>query len=256
MTTTHKYSVIIVDDEPQSITTLAGDLKTYGDIEVVKTESSPQKARKSIIKEQPDLLFLDMEMPQITGVELLQSIREDIHSDMHVVFYSVFDKYMIDALRNSAFDFLLKPYKKEELDNIITRLRESRHTSTQNNFEQSLRRMLDENTKFCLQTMTDLLFLRYSEILFFQYNEGCRCWEVMLTTGKRYRLRTNVKSKDILNFSHDFLRVNVSCIINVEYLASIENSSLRCILYPPFEDIEIVASRRYYSKIKDTLEML
>ncbi len=252
----HKTTVFIVDDEPMSITTLENDLKTYEDLEIVQTETSPLKAQKSIIKQQPDLLFLDMELPQMSGIELLREIKEYIHSDMHVVFYSAFDKYMLDALRSSAFDFLLKPYKQEELAHIIQRVREEQLTDIHNHFEQSLRRLLDEHTKFCLQTMTDLLFLRYSEILCFQYKDDCRCWEVTLTSGKCHRMRMNVKAKDILKLSNTFLRVNMSCIVNVEYLSSIENSTLRCTLYAPFDKMEIIASRRYYSKIKEKLEML
>ena len=58
----------------------------------------------------PDLLFLDVELPDTLGLNLLSEIREDILWDMKVVFYTSYDKYLLQALRESAFDFLLKPF--------------------------------------------------------------------------------------------------------------------------------------------------
>lgn len=61
---------------------------------------------------------------------------------MHVVFYTAYDKYLLDAIRASAFDYLLKPYKLKELDDLITRYRSHIAQSDKVNIEQSLRRML------------------------------------------------------------------------------------------------------------------
>lgn len=249
-----KFSTLIVDDEATAITNLAEDLKSYSDIMIDGTFISAKEAEAAILEVQPDLLFLDMEMPEKNGIELLQSVRDYIQSTLHVVFYSGYDRYMVDAIRNSAFDFLLKPYKKEELDAIIQRLRET--PDDRMKFEESMQHLLNEDRKFALQTMTRLLFLRFSEILFFQYLEDNRCWQVMLTNMNCHRLRLNIKAKDILQMSASFIRINSGCILNVEYLSSIENRTLKCILYAPFTHLELFASRRFLTKIKETLELL
>lgn len=72
---TNTIKTIIVDDEINSIHNLEEDLKAYPEIEILDTITSSQKAKKSIIQYQPDLLFLDVEMPYINGIELLQEIR-------------------------------------------------------------------------------------------------------------------------------------------------------------------------------------
>ncbi|WP_294553162.1 LytTR family DNA-binding domain-containing protein [uncultured Bacteroides sp.] len=248
-------TTIIVDDEINAIQNLSEDLNAYPDINILETTTSALKAQKSIIKLQPDLLFIDIEMPKINGIDLLKEIRPYVHSNMHVVFYSAFDKYMIDALRASAFDYLLKPYQPSELKTIIDRVRK-RIDINANTFEQSMRRLLSDDCKFALQTITSLLLLRCSEILYFRYLDDARCWQVTLTNMECHRLRMTIKAKDILSLSQSFIRINSNCILNIEYLSSIENNTLRCVLYAPFSHLEIIASRRYYSKIKEVLEIL
>ena len=252
---TRDITAIIVDDEINAIQNLAEDLSAYPDIDILDTTTSALKAQKSIVKLQPDLLFIDVEMPKINGIELLQEVRPYMHSNMHVVFYSAFDRYMLDALRASAFDYLLKPYQPDELKQIINRVRKKIDINT-NNFEQSMRRLLSDDSKFALQTMTSLLLLRRSEILYFRYLDDTRCWQVTLTNMEHHRLRMTIKAKEILNLSQSFVRINSNCILNMAYLSSIENNTFRCILYAPFNQLEIIASRRYYSKIKETLEVL
>lgn len=252
---TNTIKTIIVDDEINSIHNLEEDLKAYPEIEILDTITSSQKAKKSIIQYQPDLLFLVVEMPYINGIELLQEIRPYVRNNMRVIFYSAFDKYMLDALRASAFDYLLKPYQTNELKQIVERIKREK-TNNPINFDQAMRQLLSNDCKFAVQTISRLLLLRRSEILYFQYSEDTRCWQMTLTNMEQYRLRLSTKAKDILNFCPSFIRVNTDCILNIDYLSSVENNTLRCILYAPFSHLEISASRRHYSKIKEALNFL
>ena len=252
---TNTIKTIIVDDEINSIHNLEEDLKAYPEIEILDTITSSQKAKKSIIQYQPDLLFLDVEMPYINGIELLQEIRPYVRNSMRVIFYSAFDKYMLDALRASAFDYLLKPYQTNELKQIVERIKREK-TNNPINFDQAMRQLLSNDCKFAVQTISRLLLLRRSEILYFQYSEDTRCLQMTLTNMEQYRLRLSTKAKDILNFCPSFIRVNTDCILNIDYLSSVENNTLRCILYAPFSHLEISASRRHYSKIKEALNFL
>jgi len=162
---------------------------------------------------------------------------------------------MIDALRASAFDYLLKPYQPEELMLIINRIKKRTKTGKAN-FEQSIRRLLADDRKFALHTVTSLLLLRRSDILHFQYFNELRYWQMTLTNMSTHKLRLSTTAKEILSISTAFFQVSQDCIINIDYLASIENKTLRCILYPPFGDLNIYASRRYYSRIKEVLEII
>ncbi len=248
-------TTIIVDDESNSIINLCTDLALYPEIKIIETTTSVEKAKKIIVKHQPDLLFLDIEMPKTNGIELLHEIRSSVHSEMYVVFYSAFDKYMIDALRLSAFDYLLKPYQPEELSYIIERIK-SQIGNGKVNFEQSMRRLLADDHKFALQSITGLLLLRRNEVLYYQYMDDLRSWQITLTNFSTHKLRTGINAKDLLSFSSSFMQISQDCILNTDYLSSIENKTLKCILYPPFNDFNICISRRFYSKIKQQLEIL
>jgi two-component system, LytTR family, response regulator len=83
-----------------------------------------------------------------------------------------------------------------------------------------------------------------------------RSWQITMTDLSVHKLRTGIIAKDLLSFSPSFMQINQECILNTDYIASIENKSLKCILYPPFNNFEIHASRRYYSKLKDQLDIL
>lgn len=248
-------TTMIVDDEQASIQCLARDLSAFPEIKIIETITSVDKARKAILKQQPDLLFLDVEMPGKNGIELLQEIRTSVHPGMCVVFYSAFDKYMIDALRTAAFDYLLKPYLIEELTFIIKRIKKHLEMNPLN-FEQSIRRLLSDDRKFAIQTLTGLLLLKRSDVLYFRFLDNSRCWQMMLVDGSTHKLRAGTIAKELLDISASFMQTSQDCILNLDYLISIENKTLRCILYPPYQHIEIIASRRCYTKIKEQLEII
>ncbi len=250
-----QIKTVIVDDEQGGIDTLNADLLCYGDVRVVGTATNVDKAKKMIIDCQPDLLFLDVEMPKQSGFELLQDIRPLIRSAMNVVFYSAFDKYMIDALRASAFDYLVKPYRLEELNLIMERVRENR-SAGKVSLDQSMRRLFGNERKFAMQTFTGLLLIRWADVLYFQYDADTRSWLMVLVDRTTHRLRQSVKGQEILNLTPSFLQISQDVILNADYLVSIENGSLHCVLCPPYSDIDLRVSRRYYSKIREQLEII
>ncbi|MDR0505562.1 MAG: response regulator transcription factor [Dysgonamonadaceae bacterium] len=247
-------TTIIVDDEPSCIKALCDDLQQYPEIEIIETIAEVEKARKAILKQQPQLLFLDVEMPYKNGIQLLHEISYALHSNICVVFYSAYDKYLIDALRVSAFDYLLKPYLPEELEQIIERVK-NKIRNQSSDFEKSIRRLLSADREFALQTIKGLIILKRSKILYFQYYSDLRYWQIVLTDNQAYRLRVDITARDIMNISLSFHQINKNIIINIDYLASID-SDYNCRFYPPFEHLDFIISRRYYINLKKILEII
>lgn len=250
-----KITTLIVDDDAAAIQKLSGDLAAFPEIDIIGTCLSAEKAKCTILKEQPDLLFLDIEMPGGSGIELLKEVKNDIHANMRIVFYTAYDKYLLDAIRASVFDYLLKPYLPEELTAIIRRY----HTSpsrTSDKMEQSLMKLLHHNQKYAIQTITGLLLVRSKEVLLFQFIKEVRCWQMVLTNHRTHKLRMSTTAKEILEIDRLFAQISQDCIINLNYLMFIENKTLACKFYPPFEKEERIVSHRYYKKLKDKLEII
>lgn len=261
-----KVKVVIVDDEPQCIIRLQTDLAALGDFEVVASSSSPLSAKNLVLSMQPDVLFIDVEMPGKTGFEVLQSLRDEMPSRLIVVFYSAFDKYMIDALRASAFDFLLKPYQLEELEVVVGRIRQKmidkskEETCVSNAVSCDWRKIEDflekSSKRVAVQTITGLLMAKPEDVFCCVFDEECHLWNVRLANGQVYKFKKQTTAKDILTLSPSLAQVRQDCIINLDYLVSIENYTLRCIFAPPFEQENITVSRRCYKAVKEQLEIL
>ena len=267
-----KIKVVIVDDEPQSILRLENDLAALEDFEVIATSSSAMSAKTLVMSMQPDVLFIDVEMPGQTGFEVLQSLRDEMPMDLIVVFYSAFNKYMIDALRASAFDFLLKPYQQEELELIVGRIRQKLEggassslgsTASSPESQQNPQDVLGLNgllgtsgKRLAVQTISGLLMVKPDEVFCCTFDEDTRLWHLRLVNGQIHKLKKQTTAKSVLSLSPSLVQVRQDCIINLDYLISIENYTLRCIFSPPFDQENITVSRRCYKAVKEKLEIL
>lgn len=270
-----KIKVVIVDDEPQSILRLENDLAALDDFEVIATSSSAMSAKTLVMSMQPDVLFIDVEMPGQTGFEVLQSLRDEMPMDLIVVFYSAFNKYMIDALRASAFDFLLKPYQQEELELVVGRIRQkmeggdgSSSSSSSSSFSSSESHQDPQNLlgvngllgtsgkRLAIQSISGLLMVKPDEVFCCTFDEDTRLWHLRLANGQIHKLKKQTTAKAVLSLSPSLAQVRQDCIINLDYLISIENYTLRCIFSPPFDQENITVSRRCYKAVKEKLEIL
>ena len=270
-----KIKVVIVDDEPQSILRLENDLAALDDFEVIATSSSAMSAKTLVMSMQPDVLFIDVEMPGQTGFEVLQSLRDEMPMNLIVVFYSAFNKYMIDALRASAFDFLLKPYQQEELELVVGRIRQkmeggdgSSSSSSSSSFSSSESHQDSQNLlgvngllgtsgkRLAIQSISGLLMVKPDEVFCCTFDEDTRLWHLRLANGQIHKLKKQTTAKAVLSLSPSLAQVRQDCIINLDYLISIENYTLRCIFSPPFDQENITVSRRCYKAVKEKLEIL
>ena len=276
-----KIKVVIVDDEPQSILRLENDLAALEDFEVIATSSSAMSAKTLVMSMQPDVLFIDVEMPGQTGFEVLQSLRDEMPMNLIVVFYSAFNKYMIDALRASAFDFLLKPYQQEELELVVGRIRQkmeggdgsssssssssfsSSSSSSSSESHQDSQNLLGVNgllgtsgKRLAIQSISGLLMVKPDEVFCCTFDEDTRLWHLRLANGQIHKLKKQTTAKAVLSLSPSLAQVRQDCIINLDYLISIENYTLRCIFSPPFDQEDITVSRRCYKAVKEKLEIL
>lgn len=115
------YNVVIIDDDQASIDNLVACLNSFQMLEIAGTARNGHLGKKIIAKNKPDLLFLDMELTDMSGIDMFNEIKNEIDWSMRVIIYSAHDKYMLQAFREVAFDYLLKPIDPLELETIISR---------------------------------------------------------------------------------------------------------------------------------------
>lgn len=258
METDNTYKVVIVDDDRTAIDALRRALEPYREFEVKGTAANGAKGRKLIMELRPDLLFLDVELPDILGLNLLSEMRDEVLWDMKVVFYTSYDKYLLQALRESAFDFLLKPFEAEDLKVVIDRYRKtvsSAALAAPPSFASSITALMPQQGMFMISTVTGFKLLRLEEIGFFEYLKDKRQWQVVLYNQTRLNLRRNTRAEDIIGYSQAFVQISQSAIINVNYLAMIDGKC--CQLYPPFHaKDDLVISRSFLKELQERFYVL
>jgi two-component system LytT family response regulator len=116
---------IIIDDEPLARQIIREYLHSHPKVEVIQECNDGFEGVKAIQQHQPDLIFLDIQMPKINGFEMLELIEDP----PAVIFTTAFDEYAIMAFESHAVDYLLKPFSKERFDKAIQKLTDQRSTS-------------------------------------------------------------------------------------------------------------------------------
>src|SRR5579871_3127331 len=116
-------SAILVDDEKLASDELAYLLKDFPDVEIVATASNGIEAVKLIENLEPDLVFLDVQMPGLDGMSVIRKLREKNIPLPYFVMASAYDQYAVEAFRWEALDYLLKPVDKERLAMAVERAR-------------------------------------------------------------------------------------------------------------------------------------
>lgn len=244
-----RFRVVIVDDDDVSLENLDFSLRKDTRFQVEGVARNGKQGKKVITKVRPDLLFLDVEMPDMTGMELLQDIRDSISWNMKVVFYTAYDKYMIQAIRESAFDYLLKPFEEQDLQDILERF--IRQKEADSRIVPYAGTPLHAGQTFIVFTPTnDMRALRPAEIVFFRYCSERKQWEVILSQQPPLVLRRGMTAEQIIQYSPCFVQIHQSYIINIDYLMIIKDS--KCLLYPPFDKVdELLVSKKYKKELQD-----
>jgi two-component system, LytTR family, response regulator len=117
---------LIIDDEPLARSIVAEYLQSYPDIEVVQECGDGFEGVKAIMQHQPDLIFLDIQMPKINGFEMLELVEQS----PAVIFTTAYDEYAIKAFETNAVDYLLKPFSKTRFDAAVHKWQEQRKVAS------------------------------------------------------------------------------------------------------------------------------
>lgn len=236
MTKFRQLKALIIEDNANDEQQLRNALNAYPHIEITGIYKTGNEGLTAILSQSPDLVFLDIELPDMKGLDIMESLDNKALSNCHFVAYTAYVDYMLESFRNHAFDFLLKPIKQEDLDSIIRRLQVEgipQQPQTDGKIYKA-----EENLLLFVNS-NDFRMVRLCDIGVFQYNSEHRVWEAVIANIKKpVRLKRNVTNKMLVTLGKQFVQVNQKYVININYLLQVTDNL--CSFYPPFQDVDYV----------------
>ena len=241
---------LIIDDEQSATNTLRLMLERYvPEINELKFTNNAAEGIELIKKFNPHLLFLDIQMPAMTGFELLKKLPQ---INFSIIFTTAHDEYAIDAIRFSALDYLLKPIDADELQNAFKRFMEKTATNIanhplNNNFLYNINVENKKDFKLALPTLQGTFFYLPEEIIRL---EGEGNYTKFFFGDKTTLLTTHtIKNYEEILVDHGFIRVHKSHLINKKHVINYMNDGF--LTMADLSKVEISRRRK-----EDVMEIL
>lgn len=211
---------LVVDDEAPSREVLCNYLREFcTDIEVVATASSVKSAYRAIQKNNPDVVFLDIEMPDGKGFDLLKMFPK---FNFRVIFVTAYAEYAIKAFRVNAADYLLKPVKIDELNAAVEKIRNENRWSYEPDKVSELLKSLSENLSIqptiVVPNIKGFEVLKISEIIMCKADGYCT--NFFLAGNRKVNSSRNLKQYEDLLEEYNIIRVHHSYLVNLTHIQS------------------------------------
>lgn len=247
----YKHRAIIADDEPNLIRYLQELLaRLWPELEVIGTANNGAEALSLIRDEEPDIAFLDIRMPVLTGIQVARRVQ----GECHIVFITAYDEYAVQAFESAAIDYLLKPIEETRLATTVERLKQ--YTENQNMpgdewqkvIDRFAQQQLKQGAGHCLSWIRagegdDTRMIPVDEVLYFKADDK---YTTVATTEKEFLIRKAIKEL-ILELDPDqFWQIHRGCIVQVTLISHVKktmNGGYQ--LYLKGNKEILVVSRRY-----------
>jgi two-component system LytT family response regulator len=216
-----EISSIIIDDEPNNIQNLQIILQAHcPDVTVIATAQNADNGIAAIQKHRPQLIFLDIQMPQKSGFEVLKAFTEP---DFEVIFITAFDQYGIQAIKFSALDYLLKPVNITELKQAIEKAEKKISAKSEDhkleNLVAYIMRGQKDIPKIALPTLKETRYIKVDEITRCEASDNYTTFYT--AAGENILVCKTLKEFAELLQIHDFIRTHQSHLVNVRYIKSL-----------------------------------
>lgn len=232
------YPTILIDDDQLNIDFASQLLKTYcPDLEIVATATNMEDGLAAIVRLQPKILFLDIEIHDRTGFDLLRLVREQ--TDMEVVMITAHEKYAIQALREGVTDYLLKPLKVDELMTAVARCR----TRMKDSMDARAGKPSAPPREFLSVPNKDHVeLIPFADIIHLQALGGYT--EIVMTGKKKFMSSRSLKENEDSLPLPQFLRIHHSHIINTHHIQRYLRTKSGCFRMSNGDEVPISSARK------------
>lgn len=209
---------VLVDDETDSLDVMEMLLKTYcPQVKVEAVCNTAEKGIAAINHHSPDVVFLDIEMPNMNGFDMLEKFDE---LSFDVVFITAYHQFAIKAFRYSALNYLLKPVDPDDLIGTITRIEKRKSSPLKEQMELLMQTVRSEGNqtipRIALTTSEGLLFVNTKDIIFCESDSNYT--KVVLKDKKKILVSKPLKEIDDTLSGNDFYRIHNSFLINLNHI--------------------------------------
>ena len=238
---------IIIDDEPLAAGIIQEFLMQYPQFDVIEVCQDGFQGLKAIHQHKPDLIFLDVQMPKITGFEMLELLDEP----PAVIFSTAFDHYALKAFDAKALDYLLKPFSEERFKQAIDRYLTSRGSDlAQNEADEGLSHMAEKSNRLVVRVKNDIKIIPIIDVFYFEAEDD---YVAIHTIGGKYLKKMTMKTLEESLDPAKFARVHRSFIINLNGITGIEPYERDTYLVKLRAGEQIPVSKTGYARLRQVL---
>lgn len=267
------FSAIIVDDEPLALEGLKLRLEKIPQINVIAEASDGDQAIKLCHELCPDILFLDLQLPGLNGIEVVQALQSDILP--MIVFVSAYGEYAIDAFELNAIDYVLKPANLGRLKKAVERIMQRRKPQDADKEKYKLLKALEESSGLAISELEDWLesdselpsnfcqelviknsdnekvFLSVKEIRWIDAAGDYMC---VHTANETHIVRVTMKKLANQLDERIFKRIHKSTLVNINCIKSIRSLRNSESILELGDEIQLKVSRNYSNAIQELLD--
>lgn len=238
--------VIIIDDEPLARSIVKEYLQLYNDIDVVAECGDGFEGMKAIVQHEPELIFLDVQMPKINGFEMLELIE----NPPAVIFTTAFDEFAIKAFELNATDYLLKPFSKERFNKAVQKYLNTSSIPASQAVIETAAQSPGQQNRIVVKDGNKIKIIPVNQI---HYLEAADDYVKIVTAeGQFLKKRTMSFFEQSLGV-HQFVRIHRSYIVNTQLITRIEAYEKDSHLVLLNTGAKLQVSKSGYSKLKEVL---
>ncbi|MCE7991217.1 MAG: response regulator transcription factor [Roseivirga sp.] len=217
-------NAVIIDNEPHMISSLKALLGHYcPEVQVIGSAEGCESGEKLILELNPEVVFLDVEMDDGTGIELVEKLS---YKQLHVIFITAHDKYAIDAFKCSAIDFLLKPVDPDDLVGALKKFDQAKRVNDLEKqvsvLTEHLRGGNSRQKKIVLSDYESMHLVKIEDIIWC-VAEGSYT-RFKLLDGPEIMVSKNLKSYEEILAGQDFIRIHNSYLVNINHIKRFERT--------------------------------
>ena len=245
-----KWKALIVDDEDLARKLLREMLGSHPEIDIAAECRNGMEAMKAVGEHKPDLLFLDVQMPKLTGFDVLELIER---RNLGVIFVTAYDQYAMKAFEVHAVDYLLKPFSRERFEAALERAKNQKPKKELDAAElaAAARPAGEYAERIVVKDGTKVTLIRVARL---DYAEALDDYVSLATEGKKHLKQQTISGLELALDPKLFVRIHRSYLVNLERVARIEPYGKDSKVAILTSGVHLPVSRAGYARLKTLLD--